>query len=80
MLFIDFSSAFNAIPPHLLIKRLLDLGANCALVLWIRQFLCDGPQSVSLSGTSSDELIENTGAPQGCFLAHNYYFLYTLMK
>ena len=39
VLFMDFSSAFNSIQPHVLIKRLLDLDVNTDLVLWIRQFL-----------------------------------------
>ena len=43
VMLMDFSSAFNTIQPHLLIKRLLDLGANHTLVLWIKQFLCDRP-------------------------------------
>ena len=46
ILFMDFSSAFNTIQPHLLIQRLLDLQVNLTLVLWIRAFLCDRPQRV----------------------------------
>ena len=46
ILFVDFSSAFNTIQPHLLIQRLLDLQVNPTLVLWIRAFLCDRPQCV----------------------------------
>ena len=45
-LFIDFSSAFNTIQPHLLLQRLFDLQVNPTLVLWIRAFLCDRPQNV----------------------------------
>ena len=33
VMIMDFSSAFNTIQPHILIKRLLDLGANHTLVL-----------------------------------------------
>ena len=55
-------------------KRLLDLGANH---LWIKQFLCDRPRRVSLSGTRSDELIVNTGAPQGCVLSPILFSVYT---
>ena len=73
----DFSSAFNTIQPHLLIKRLLDLGANHTLVLWIKQLLCNQPQRVSLSGTRSDELIVNTGAPQGGVLSPILFSVYT---
>ena len=75
--FTDFSSAFNTIQPHFLIKRLLDLGANHTLVLWVKQLLCDRPQRDSLSGTRSDELIVNTGAPQGCVLLPILFSVYT---
>ena len=46
ILFMDFSSAFNTIQPHLLQQRLLDLQVNPTLVLWIRTLLCDRPQRV----------------------------------
>ena len=72
-----FSSVFNIIQPHLLIKRLLDVGASHTLVLWIKQFLCDRPQRVSLSGTRSDHLIVNTGAPQGSVLSPILFSVYT---
>lgn len=42
-LFMDFSSAFNKVQPHLHVKRLLDLNVNTSLVLWIRSFLRDRP-------------------------------------
>ena len=58
-------------------KRLLDLGANHTLVLWIKQFLCDRPQRVSLSGIRSDELIVNTGAPQRRVLSPILFSVYT---
>ena len=48
-LFMDFSSAFNTIQPHVLIKKLLNLGVNSDLILWIRQFLSDRPQRVRLN-------------------------------
>ena len=76
-MFMDFSSAFNTIQPHLLIKRFLDLCANCTLVRCIKQFLCDRPQIVTFSGARYDELIVNTGAPQGCVLSPILFSVYT---
>ena len=34
----------------------------------MRQFLSDRPQRVNLGGAISEELVLNTGAPQGCLL------------
>ena len=76
-LMMDFSSAFNTLQPHLLIKRLLDLDISPGLVLWIRSFLRDRPQRVSLDGILSDEIIVNTGVPQGCVLSPVLFSLYT---
>ena len=83
VLFMDFSSAFNTIQPHVLIKKLLNLEVNPDLILWIRQFLCDRPQRVRLNGSLSrdpvlsDEVIVNTGAPQGCVLSPILFSIYT---
>ena len=79
----DFSSVFNSIQPHVLIKRLLDLDVNTDPVLWIRQFLCDRPQRVRRNSrfcdqpVLSDELVLNTGGPQGCVLLPVLFSVYT---
>ena len=49
VLFMGFSSAFNTIQTYVLIKKLLNLGVNPDLILWITQFLCDRPQRVRLN-------------------------------
>ena len=49
----------------------------------IRQFLCDRPQRVRLNGLMcrdpvlSDEIVVNTGAPQGCVLSAVLFSLHT---
>ena len=77
VLFMDFSSAFNTLQPHLLISRLLNLQVDPCIVLWIRSFLRDRPQRVSVCGHLSDELVLNTGAPQGCVLSPVLFSIYT---
>ena len=69
ILMMDFSSAFNTIQSHLLLKRLLDLDVSPSLVLWIRSFLCNRPQRVTVNDVLSNEIVVNTGAPQGCVLS-----------
>ena len=79
----DFSSAFNTIQTHVLINKLLNLEVNPDLILWIRQFLCDRPQRVRLNVplcrdyVLSDEIVVNTGAPQGCVLYKILCSIYT---
>ena len=77
VLMMDFSSAFNTLQTHILIKRLLDLDVSPGLILWIRSFLSDRPQRVSVDGILSNEIILNTGAPQGCVLSPVLFSIYT---
>ena len=73
----DFSSAFNTLQTHILIKRLLDLDQSPGLILWITSFLSDWPQRVSIDDSLSDELVLNMGAPQGCVLSPVLFSIYT---
>ena len=74
VLFMDFSSAFNTIQTHALFKKLLNVEVNPHLIQWIRLFLCDRRQRDTLNGPMcrdsvlSDEIVVNTGAPQGFVL------------
>lgn len=77
ILFMDLSSAFNTVQPHLLIKRLIDLQADHSIILWIRSFLCDRPQRVTVGGHCSDEVTLSTGVPQGCVLSPVLFSIYT---
>ena len=38
-MFIDFSSAFNTIQPHIMLRKLMDKNVNSNLILWIHKFL-----------------------------------------
>ena len=76
-LFVNFSSAFNTIQPHLMIKKLLDLNVNSNTVLWIQRILTKRKQQVKLNSTFSPLLCTNTGAPQGCVLFTVLYTIYT---
>ena len=61
----------------MLLKRLIDLHVNSNFVLWIRDFLRDRPQSVCVNGYLSEEVILNSGAPQGCVLSPMLFSIYT---
>ena len=61
----------------MLLKRLIDLHVNSNLVLWIRDFLQDRPQRVCMNGYLSEEVVLNSGAPQGRVLSPMLFSIYT---
>jgi hypothetical protein len=77
VLFVDFSSAFNTIQPHVLMKKLYDMDVNGNLIKWIHSYLTMRPQYVKFSNVTSDCIVTNTGAPQGCVLSPLLFTLYT---
>ena len=76
-LFVDFSSAFNTIKPHILANELMEMNVPPQLVLWINDFLLGRPQAVRMGGTQSSTKVISTGAPQGCVLSPALFSLYT---
>ena len=77
ILFVDFSSAFNTIQSHLIMKQLITMDVNCYIILWINEFLTGRYQYVRYQGGTSDLIITNTGAPQGCVLSPVLFSIYT---
>ena len=76
-LFVDFSSAFNTIQPHLLAEKLLCLNVDPKFTLWIVHFLLNRTHSVRFQSVLSSQLCTSTGAPQGTVLAPGLFTLYT---
>ena len=77
ILFVDFSSAFNTIQPHLMMSKLNAMNVNPFLILWVNEFLTSRTQYVKYLGATSDTITTNTGAPQGCVLSPILFTLYT---
>ena len=75
--FIDFSSAFNTIVPHLLIEKLLKLNVAPKLAMLIHNFLVDRPQWVQCNNVTSCVKSLSLGAPQGCVISPILFSLYT---
>ena len=76
-LFIDYSSAFNTIQPHLMLEKLNNLNVPGYLQLWILDYLTGRPQYVQTSSKISGRIVLNTGASQGCVLSPILFVLYT---
>ena len=77
LLFVDFSSAFYTLQPHLLITRLIDFNVHPFIIKWYFSFLTNRSQRVSVNGTLSETKTLNTGAPQGCVSSLVLFTLYT---
>ena len=77
ILFVDYSSAFNTIPPKRLHQKLSDMGVGRGICDWVLDFLSDRSQRVRIGDKISDTLILNVGAPQGCVLSPSLFTLYT---
>ena len=77
ILFIDFSSAFNTIQPHLMALKLLKLNVCPKLILWIIDFLVQRSQTVCFQGSLSQPHSTSTGSPQGTVLSPVLFTLYT---
>ena len=78
VMFFDFSSAFNTIQPHVLVRKLVSMKVPNSLTHWIMNYLTNRSQFVKLSPSClSDVITSNTGAPQGTVLAPFLFTLYT---
>ncbi|PIK41525.1 hypothetical protein BSL78_21628 [Apostichopus japonicus] len=77
VLFVDFSSAFNTILPHILVDKMCGCGINYNLTKWVLDFLTNRTQRVFVNGIVSSDIVMNTGAPQGCVLSPVLFTLYT---
>jgi hypothetical protein len=53
------------------------MDVNPTIIRWICDFLTSRPQRVIVSGAISEEVVLNTGAPQGCVLSPALFTIYT---
>lgn len=77
ILYVDFSSAFNTMQPHILLNKLIAMNVNSYVLRWIFSFLSERPQYTTLYNVKSNILTTNTGAPQGCVMSPVLFSLYT---
>lgn len=77
ILFIDFSSAFNSLQPHLLLQKMTQMNVNPFIIKWFYSFLTNRTQNVRINDSVSESKCSSTGAPQGCVSSPVLFTLYT---
>jgi len=74
--FIDFQKAFDTVDHDILIRKLFILGFRGPVRCWLRSYLTDRRQCVSVNGTRSRLLNVRRGVPQGSILGPLLFNLY----
>ena len=74
---IDLSAAFDMVDHNLLLEKLSILGFTASASSWIRSYLSERHQQVSVDGHLSDEEAVDVGVPQGSILGPLLYILFT---
>lgn len=67
-IFIDFATAFDKVPHERLLLKLAALYLNAAILAWIKEFLTNRSQSVSVNNEISNSTTVNSGVPEGSVL------------
>ena len=67
-IFCDFKKAFDTVPHNRLMDLLGYYGIKDPVFSWIRDFMTDRKQHVTVNGSKSKVFDVSSGVPQGSFL------------
>lgn len=76
MILLDLSKAFDCVDHDILLAKLQSLNLSASTLSWMRSYLFDRQQCVTLGGKSSPWALVNVGVPQGSVLGPLLFSLY----
>jgi len=75
-IYLDFKKAFDTVPHRRLLGKLEAYGINNPVLGWIKSFLTDRIQKVSINGAESTLCEVSSGIPQGSVLGPLLFVIY----
>ena len=76
LLLIDFSKAFDMVEHNILLQKLYHYGIRGVALSWLKSYLANRKQCVSLNNKHSSIVEMEYGAPQGSILGPLMFIIY----